>query len=180
MGSQYMSLHVADPKILEARLRGDFPDLVDTLYQSVKPPANELRPAFELMARGTFVFLPKGREHSDGLLYCRAFEYLLQMLGKRVWNIEFYPDESEYAMWSLAFGRCEAQWLDLPTTESGIAVTAWKSRETCRTMFGEIAHALESNSFNPRYSPKESLVECKEALDEGFSSRLGLFTIFQG
>jgi len=180
MGSQYMSLHVADPEILKARLRGDFPDLVETLYQSEKPPANELRPAFELMARGTFVFLPKGREHPDGILYCRAFEYLLQTLGKRAWSIEFYPDESEYAMWSLAFGRCEASWLDLPATESGIAATAWKSRETCRSLLGDIEHSLASNSFNPRYSPKESLEECKEALNEAFVSRFGIFTIFQG
>ena len=180
MGSQYMSLHLADPELLKSRLRGDFPDLVETLYKSAKPPAEQLRPAFELMARGTFVFLPKGREHPDGYVYCRAFEYLLETVGRRVWNIEFYPDESEDALWSLAYGRCEASWLDLPATETGIAATAYRSRDTCRSLLGSIDHALRSNSFNPRYSPKSSLEECKQALDEAFTSRLGLFTIFQG
>jgi hypothetical protein len=180
MGSQYMSLHLADPEILAARLRGDFPNLVDSLYQNPKPPANELRPAFEIMARGTFVFLPKGREHPLGLLYCRAFEYLLVTLGQRVWSIEFYPDEGEEGLWNLAFGRCEASWLDLPATESGIATTTWKSQDTCRSLLGDVNNALTSNSFNPRYSPRESLVECQQALNEAISTRFGLFTIFQG
>lgn len=180
MGSQFMSLHVADPEVLKARLRGDFPDLADTLQKNPKPPSEKLRPAFELMGRGTFVFLPKGREHPDGLMYCRAFEYLLGTLGRRVWNIEFYPDEGEYAMWTLAFGRCEASWLDLPATESGIAVTTWKSPDTCRSLRGSLEHALQSKSFNPRYSPQVSIEECIQALDEAVSSRYGLFTIFQG
>jgi hypothetical protein len=180
MGSQFMSLRVADPEILKARLRGDFPDIVDALYKNPKPPEIKLRPAFELMARGTFVFLPKGREHPDGLMVCRAFEYLLETLGQRRWNIEFYPDESEDAMWTLAFGRCEAAWLDLPATETGIGTTAWKSPDTCRSLRGSLQRALQTKSYNPRYSPQSSIEECIQALDEAISSRYGLFTIFQG
>lgn len=180
MGSQFMSLHVADPEILKARLRGDFPDLVETFYKHPKPPDAQLRPAFELMARGTFVFLPKRRELPEGWIYSRAFEYLLDTLGRRRWSIEFYPDESEDAMWSLSFGRCEAAWLDLPATETGIGATAWRSPDMCRSLRGSLQHALQSQSYNPRYSPKYSIEECLQALDEAISSRYGLFTIFQG
>lgn len=180
MGSQFMSLHLVDPAVIQARLRGDFVDLVDTLYRQEKPPNDDLRSAFEVMARGTFVFLPKGQTHPDGLMYCRAVEYLLTTLGRRQWGIEFYPDESEYPMWELAFGRCEATWLDLPQSEHGIAIIAWKSPDTCRSLAGSIRRTLETGSFNPRYSPRESLEECLVALDEGRSTGFGLFVIFQG
>ncbi|HRI64063.1 MAG TPA: hypothetical protein PK156_07485 [Polyangium sp.] len=180
MGSQYMSLHIADPALIQARLRGDFADLVESLYRGDKPPADELRPAFEIMARGTFVFLPKGKTHPEGIIYCRAVEHLLRTLGRRTLGIEFYPDEGEDPFWELAFGRCEAPWLDLPHCESGIAVTAWRSPNTCGSMAWSIRRALETQSFNPRYSPKTSLEEALPALEEGHSSRHGLFSIFQG
>jgi len=180
MGSQFMSLHLVDPAVIQARLRGDFADLVETLYRQEKPPDEALRPAFEVMARGTFVFLPKGESHPDGLMYCRAVEYLLTTLGRRQWSIEFYPDESEYTMWELAFGRCEASWLDLPHSEHGIGITAWKSPRTCGAFTGSIRGALQDQSFNPRYSPRASLEECLAALEEGYSTDYGLFVIFQG
>ena len=72
MGSQYLSLHLVDPAPVQARLRGDFPDIASTIYSTEKPPSEELRPAFELMGRGTFVFLPKRAVHPEGILFCRA------------------------------------------------------------------------------------------------------------
>lgn len=180
MGSQFVSLHLADPALIQARLRGDFPDVAVSIYQGSDPPSEELRPAFEVMGRGTFVFLPKGATHPAGLLYCRAVEHLLRTLGRRTWSVELYPDEGEHALWELSFGRCEASWLDLPQSDTGIAVTAWKSPATCRSLAGSIRHALGAGSFNPRYSPEETLRECAAALDEGSSSGYGLFTIYQG
>ncbi len=180
MGSQYLSLHLVDPALVQARLRGDFPDIVATIYGGEKPPSEELRPAFERMGRGTFVFLPKGAVHPEGILYCRAVEHLLETLGRRRWSLEFYPDEGEEALWGLAFGRCEASWLDLPHSDSGIAVTAWKSPATCRSIAGSIRHALATRSYNPRYSPEATLEEAAQAVAEGSSSDHGLFAIFQG
>src|SRR5262245_34397132 len=103
MGSQFLSLHLVDPALVQARLRGDLPDLVDAIYRGEKPPDERLLPAFEVMARGTFVFLAKGEARPDGLLYCRAVEHLLETLGRRRWGLEFYPDEGEYPLWGLAF-----------------------------------------------------------------------------
>lgn len=178
MGSQFMSLHLVEPALVQARLRGDFADLVEQLYNAEKPPRNELRPAFEVMARGTFVFLPKGQTHPEGLMYCRAVEHLLRTLGTRHWEVEFYPDEGESPLWDLAFGRCEAQWLDVPQCDSGIAVISWKSPDTCRSFVGQIRH--QRQEYNPRYSPAVTLDACQEALEAGHSSGHGLFAIFQG
>ncbi len=180
MGSQFLSLHLVDPALVQARLRGDLPELVKTIYASENPPSDELRPAFELMARGTFVFLPKGETHPDGLMYCRALEYLFTTLGRRTWSLEFYPDEGEYPLWQLAFGPCEASWLDLPQSDTGIGVTAWKSPGTCRSLSYSMKRALDERSFNPQYSPEATLEEAIEALAEGSSSGHGLFAIFQG
>lgn len=180
MGSQFLSLHLVDPALIQARLRGDFPDLAHSIYRGETPPSPDLRPAFELMARGTFVFLPKGVSHPDGLVYCRAVEYLFETLGRRAWSLEFYPDEGEYAMWELAFGRCEASFLDLPHSDSGIGVTAWKSPDTCRSLMNSITRSLKERSFNPRYSPEATLMEALEAFREGDASGHGLFSIFQG
>ncbi|MBK8259676.1 MAG: hypothetical protein IPK82_44340 [Polyangiaceae bacterium] len=178
MGSQFMSLHLVDPKLVQARLRGDFPDLARTVYEGQAPPPKELQPAFELMARGMFCFLKKGETHPDGMMYCRAVEHLFKTLGRRHWQLEFYPDEGQYPLWELAFGRCEATWLDLPHSNSGIAVTAWKSPETCRSFAYSIERSLKAESFNPRLSPETTLREAVEALREG--SDFGLFAIFQG
>lgn len=180
MGSQFLSLHLADPTLIQARLRGDFPDIAETIYRAEKPPDNELRPAFEVMGRGTFVFLPKGRLHPDAFMYCRAVEHLLRTLGRKEWCLEYAPDEGEYAMWELSFGKCEATWLDLPRTDSGIADTAWRSPATCRSLAYSIGRILAEKSFNPRMSPEETLKEAAEALKEGASSGHGLFAIFQG
>lgn len=180
MGSQFLSLHLVDPALVQARLRGDVPDLADAIYRAERPPKEELRPAFEVMGRGTFVFLPKGRAHPEGLLYCRAVEHLLETLGRRRWGLEFYPDEGEYPLWQLAFGRCDASWLDLPQSDSGIGVTAWKSPDTCRSLASSVGRALGEGSYNPRYSPEATLREAQAALQEGASSGHGLFAIFQG
>ncbi|MEZ4301848.1 MAG: hypothetical protein R3B70_43340 [Polyangiaceae bacterium] len=126
-----------------------------------------------------FVFLPKGREHPEGILYCRAFERLLATLGRRSWWLEFYPDEGEYPLWELAFGRCEASWLDLPHSESGIAVTAWKSPATCRSLWSAADRAVASESYNPRYSLRRRSRR-RRALPEGAVSGHGIFAIFQG
>lgn len=175
-----MSLHLVDPALVQARLRGDFVDLVDTLYRADKPPDQELRPAFEVMARATFVFLPKRQMHPEGLMYCRAVEYLLRTLGNQRWEVEFYPDEGESPLWELAFGRCEASWLDLPQSESGIGIISWKSPDTCRSYAWEIQDGRRQNTYNPRYSPSVTLEECLAALEAGHRSGHGLFVIFQG
>lgn len=180
MGSQFLDLHLVDPALIQARLRGDIPDLADAIYRAESAPDKALRPAFEVMARGTFVFLPKGRELPDGLIYCRAVEHLLSTLGRRAWSLEYYPDESEYPLWSLGFQRCEADWLDLPKSESGIAAIAWRSPKTCRSLMFSIEATLGDKSFNPRYSPEATLREAAAALGEGASSGHGLFSIFQG
>ena len=180
MGSQFLDLHLVDPQLVRARLRGDFPDLADTLYKASGAPHPSLRPAFEIMARGTFVFLPKGAEHPEGHLYGRAVEHLLLTLGRRAACLEYYPDESEYALWELGFGKCDAEWLDLPRSESGIPAIAWRSPETCRALSRAIGGALEERSFNARFSPEASLREAAAALDEGSSSGYGVFSIFQG
>lgn len=180
MGSQFLDLHLVDPALVQARLRGDIPDLADAIYRGDNAPDASLRPAFEVMARGTFVFLPKGKAISDGLMYCRAVEHLLSTLGRRVWSLEYYPDESEHALWRLGFQACEAPWLDLPATDSGIAALAWRSPETCRSLSYSIGRALADRSFNARYSPEATLREAAVALDEGSASGHGLFAIFQG
>lgn len=180
MGSQFLDLHLADPRLLQARLRGDFPDLAETIYRAQDAPDPSLRPAFEVMARGTFVFLPKGAEHPDGIVYCRAFEHLLATLGRRKWCLEYYPDESEYSLWQLGFGKCEAAWLDLPKSESGIATIGWRSPAECRALSYAIGRSLGEGSFNARFSPEATLREAVTALDEGSSSEYGLFAIFQG
>lgn len=132
------------------------------------------------MARGVFVFLPKGEVLPDGLLYCRAIEHLLSTLKRRAWCLEYYPDESEHALWELSFRACEAEWLDLPRSDSGIAAIAWRSPETCRALSSSIRRALADGSFNARYSPEATLREAALALDEGWSSGYGLFAVFQG
>jgi hypothetical protein len=180
MGSQFLDLHLVEPALVQARLRGDFPDLAATVYASAAPPDPALRPAFEVMAKGTFVFLPKGVEHPDGLLYCRAVEHLLATLGRRKWCLEYYPDEGDHALWELGYGRCEAEWLDLPEPDTGIAITRWRSPERCRALSHSIGRALADGSFNPRYSPEATLREAAAALGEGSSSGHGLFAIFQG
>lgn len=180
MGSQFVSVHLVDPALIQARLRGDDPNLVEAIYRHDKPPNEELRPAFEVMARGTFVFLPKGQTHPDGAMYCRAVEHLLVTLGRKTWSLEFYPDESEYALWQLAFGRCDATWLDLPQSESGIAVIAWKNPDTCRSLGHTLRRDRETKSLNPRYSPEATVDEAVQALAEGASSGHGVFVIFQG
>lgn len=180
MGSQFLDLRLVDPALVQARVRGDIPDLVDAIYRGDNAPDASLRPAFEVMARGTFVFLPKGKGIPDGLLYCRALEHLLSTLGRRVGCLEYYPDESEYALWELSFRACEAEWLDLPASDSGIATIAWRSPATCRALSYSIGRALADRSFNARYSPEATLREAAVALDEGSSSGHGLFAIFQG
>ena len=180
MGSQFLDLYLVDPELPRARLRGDFPDLADTIYAASAPPDPALRPAFEVMARGTFVFLPKGATHPDGLFYNRAFEHLLAKLGRRRACLEYYPDEGEYPLWELGYGKCEADWLDLPRADSGIPTIGWRSPATCRALSYSIGRALAEGSFNPRYSPEATLREAVAALDEGSSSEYGLFAIFQG
>ncbi|TKD01540.1 hypothetical protein [Polyangium fumosum] len=180
MGSQFLDLLLVDPAPLQARIRGDVADLVDAVYRAAEPPDERLRPAFEVMARGTFVFLPKRAEHPDGAMYGRAVEVLLASFAQRKWSLEYYPDESESPLWELSYRACEAEWLDLPSSPSGIPAIAWRSPDTCRRLASSIAQALSSRSFNERYSPEATLREAKEALDVGSSSGHGLFTIFQG
>jgi hypothetical protein len=180
MGSQYIDLHLVDPALVQARLRGDIPDLVDTLYRAAEPPHDALRPAFAVMARGTFVFLRKGARHPEGAEYGRAVEYLLQTLGQKKWCLEYYPDEGEYPLWELSFGKCDANWLDVPGSDSGIPALAWRSPETCSSLAYSISRNLADRSFNPRYSPERTLQEAQLALQEGSSSGLGIFTVFQG
>jgi hypothetical protein len=180
MGSQFLDLHLVDPTLLQARLRGDMPDLVDVLYRAAEPPEQILRPAFEIMARGTFVFLPKGENHPDGAMYGRAVEYLLKTLGQKRWCLEYYPDEGEYPLWALSFGRCDAVWLDVPASDSGIPALAWRSPDTCRSLALSISATLADRSFNSRYSPESTLTEAEQALREGSLSGYGIFTIFQG
>ncbi|MFO0589221.1 MAG: hypothetical protein U0441_16915 [Polyangiaceae bacterium] len=180
MGSQYLDLHLVDPALVQARLRGDLPDLVASLYGGEGAPDPALRPAFELMARGTFVFLPKGREHPEGHLHARAVEHLLTTLGKKKWCLEYYPDESEYPLWELGYGKCDAEWLDVPNPEHGIPLVRWRSPDTCRSLRGAIERSLERGDYNARYSPEASLREAVAALSEGASSRHGLFAVYQG
>jgi len=179
MGSKFFDLHLADPGRIAGLVRGDQPDLVEQLQRRESPPDPRLEPAFALMARGTFVFLPKGREHPEGLLYSRAVEYLLVEFGERRWGIEFYPDEDEDALWQLAFGRCEAAWLDLPHADTGIATIGWRSPKTCGGLAWSLARRLADASFNPRYISAASLTEVIEALERGSSSEHGLFAIYQ-
>ena len=180
MGSQFLDLHLVDPTLLQARLRGDIPDLASVLYSAAEPPEEILRPAFAIMARGTFVFLPKGKSHPEGALYGRAVEYLLRTLGQKRWCLEYYPDEGEYPLWELSFGRCDASWLDVPASDSGIPALAWRSPDTCRGLAYSISRTLADRSFNSRYSPERTLIEAEQALREGSSSGHGIFTIFQG
>lgn len=180
MGSQFLDLLLVDPALLQARLRGDIPELADAVYRAADAPDERLRAAFEVMARGTFVFLPKGAEHPEGAMYGRAVEHLLSTLARRKWCLEYYPDEGEYPLWELSYRRCDGEWLDLPASESGIPAIAWRSPETCRSLSRSIVHALSSRSFNERYSPEATLRDAKDALEEGSSSGHGLFTIFQG
>lgn len=180
MGSKFLDLHLVDPALVQARLRGDLPDLEGTIYRGDGAPDPALRPAFEVMARGTFVFLPKGREHPDGHVYCRAVEHLLTTLGRKKWCLEYAPDESEYPLWHLGYGKCDAEWLDVPDSESGIGIIRYRSPDTCRSLRGYVERALETGEYNPRYSPEATLREAAAALSEGASSRHGLFAIYQG
>lgn len=180
MGSQFLDLHLADPALLLARVRGDFPDLAGATYAASPGLDPRLRPAFEVMARGTLVFLPKGEEHPDGLVYCRAFEHLLATLGEARWCLEYYPDESEYPLWELGYAKCEAPWVSLPHDPSGIGVIAWRSPATCRSLRHTIERTLEDGSYQPRYSPEATLREAATALGRGADSGYGLFTIYQG
>jgi len=179
MGSKFFDLHLADPAAIASRVRGDVPDLVADLAGRDNPPDPALHPVFDLMARGLFVFLAKGRERDDGSVYCRAVEHLLRTFGQRRWGIEFYPEEEQSAIWDLVFGRCEADWLDLPIAGTGIGIIGWRSPATCRTLSWRASAMRQEGTFNRRYISDDTLDEVIAALDEGSRSGLGLFAIYQ-
>lgn len=179
MGSHFFDLHLANPEAIATRVRGDDPNLVQTLRQRPEPPDERLIPAFEVMAKGLLCFLPKGADHPEGIVYCRAVEYLLNAYGERRWGIEFYPDEDEWAIWTLVFDRCEAEWLTLPFADSEVATIRWRSARTCQSASWSLQTRLREQSFNPRYISAASLEEMIAALDEGSRTGYGLFVIYQ-
>ncbi len=179
MGSQFIDIYVADPDEAHAAVRGDRPALFAAMFASDDPPAPELRPAFEVMGQGTFCFLPKAVEHPDGLRYCRAFERVLKAIGGRRWGIECYPDESLSPVWNLAFGRCEADWLSLPHSESGVGVIAWRSPGTASSFARSARELRRSGEYERSYASDDTLAEIAEACDEGRARGFGIFTIYQ-
>ena len=180
MGSQFISVFIADPSVIQGKLRGDDPDLAAAMFAREPKPDEALRPAFELMSKGMLVFLDKPREHPDAALYLRAVEHVLIAHEKRSGSLEFYPDEGEYPLWSLTFDRCEASWLDVPKSESGIPTLAWRSPQSCRSLASSMRRALSTGEFNERYSPERTQKEAIELLDEGSATDFGAFVMFQG
>ncbi|MCB9759787.1 MAG: hypothetical protein H6739_08080 [Alphaproteobacteria bacterium] len=177
MGSKFLDLLLLDPLALRAWVQGDDPTAFDALLADL--PDEALRPAFELMARGTFIFLPKGREHPLGGPACRAVEHLMRRLDHTRCCLEFYPDEGEYALWSLAFGRCEAPWLTVPDTTYGVGEVRWRSPETCRMLSSSMSSAARNETFNPRYVNAATLQEGADFLWQGWTTKHGVFAVYQ-
>ncbi|MFO0563307.1 MAG: hypothetical protein U0269_35115 [Polyangiales bacterium] len=180
MGSQFVTLYIADPAVIQAKLRGDDPDIASALYASDPKLAPALRPAFEVIGKGLLCFMDKQREHPEGHVYLRAVEHILDAHKKRSGSLEFYPDEGEYPLWSLTYDRCEAEWLTVPQSESGIPTLAWRSPQTCRSLASSMRRALSTGEFNQRFSPDYTLTAAIELLDEGASTNFGVFAMFQG
>jgi hypothetical protein len=176
MGSKFIDIYVADPAEAHAVVRGERPELIAAMFAGDNPPPDELRPAFAVMQDATFCFLPKASAHPEGIHYCRAFERVLGAIGRR-WGIECYPEGS--LLWDLAFGHCEAGWLTLPHSESGVAVTAWRSPGSAFSIGNTARRMRESGDFEPRYVSAETLGEIAQACNEGYRSGFGIFTIYQ-
>lgn len=179
MGSKFIDIHVADPREAHAAVRGDRPELFAALFAGDAPVPEELRPAFAVMEQATFCFLPKASRHPEGLRYCRAFERILNALGSQRWGIECYPDESSSLLWELAFGRCEAEWLTLPHSESGVGVTAWRSPQSAYSLGRAARDMRERGDYERRLVSPETLAEIEEACAAGKRSGFGIFTIYQ-
>lgn len=173
MGSQFVDIWVADPSEAHAIVRGDRPEF----FERDHPP--ELAPALAVMREGTFCFLPKGKAHAQGLVYCRAFELVLAAIQRGRWTIECYPDDSSRLLQELAFGRCEAAWLTLPHARSGVGVTAWRSPRSARWMADMATWQRNGGEFEPRFVSAQSLTSIAEACEAGSRSDLGIFTIYQ-
>jgi len=179
MGSQFIDIYVADPAEAHAAVRGDRPELFAAMFAGDEPPPEELRPAFAVMEAGTFCFLAKGRSRPDGLLYCRAFEHILRAIGGRRWGIECYVGDSAYFLSDLAFGRCEADWLTLPRSGTGVADSSWRAPRTSFSMANQAARLLASGDYERRFVSPETLREIQAACAEGYRNEFGVFTIYQ-
>ena len=179
MGSQFIDIYVADPAEAHAAVRGERPALFAKIFAGEDPPSAEQRRAFEVMEQSTFCFLAKGRTRADGIHYCRAFERILKAIDGKRWGIECYPDESAYMLWDLAFGDCEAEWLTLPHSDSGVAVIAWRSPRAAYSIGARAKGMHDSGEYERRYVSPETLLEIHEACMQGYRSEFGIFTIYQ-
>lgn len=177
MGSKFFDLHLADPRRVQTVLQGGAPELVESWR--TREGTERLWPAFDTMARGTFVFLPRMATHDEGAMYGRAVEHALGELGTRRWGVEFYPDESEWAVYSLVFSRCEAEWLTLPESPHGVPLVRYRSPSTCSSTALTLRLQLERGENDPRFISQAELQVAIEALEAGASSGYGLFSIYQ-
>lgn len=180
MGSQFVTLYIADPAVIQAKLRGDEPEIASAVFAADPKPDEALRPAFEVIGKGLLCFMDKLRDHPEGHLYLRAAEHIIDSNKRKSGSLEFYPDEGEHPLWSLTYDRCEAEWLTVPQSESGIPTLAWRSAQTCRSLASSMRRALSTGEFNARFSPDSTLNAAIELLDEGASTNFGAFVMFQG
>lgn len=179
MGSKFFSVHIADPSDIQPLLRGERADLAAHVYSQPEPPLEALRPAFEVIERGLLCFVCGVGSHPEGHLYTRAVEHLLDRIGVARWGVEFYPDESVWAIWSLVFDPCEATWLNLPTPNTGLLTLVYRDARSCASYARSVRQLIQSGDYETRYISEGDLRTTLEALEEAADSGFGAFVMYQ-
>lgn len=168
MGSRFLDLSSWTPSSRERGCEAICPDLADTIYAASEPPDPALRQAFEVMARGTFVFLPRARRTRKGSSTAAPSSACWPSSGAAARASNTTLTRADARSGSSAMASARPSWLDLPRADSGIPTIGWRSPATCRALSYSIGRALAEGSFNPRYSPEATLREAVAALDELF------------
>jgi len=180
MGSQFVAVYIADPAVIQSKLRGDDPETTATLFAREPKLDEALRPAFDVIAKGLLCFMDKQREHPEGHVYLRAVEHILDAHKSSSGSLEFYPDQGEHPLWSLTYDRCDAEWLTFPQSERGIPTLAWSSPRRCRSLASALRSALATGEFQQWFNTNYTLKEAIELLDQGASTGFGASVLFQG